>query len=567
MSHRGNLQYETISYFCHGNVHVACVAVATHLSGLNGPTIPVGWPSDSRRLNGRSSVVVRRGAVLFATGIAVVGMAVFVYGRQQTPTGGGQREGRSNTYTVARRDFVRAVRLNGTVEAVQSTTIAAPRLAGPTSNSLIITRLVRPGSTVRPGDLIVEFDRQDQIKNALDRRAELQDLEQQIAKREAQERAARAHDDSEITLAESAIGRAQLEMGKNELLPKINAEKNKLALEQAEATLKQLKATYELKRRAAEADIRILQIRRDRAANAERQAAGNAERMSIHAPIGGMAVVKTIWKGNNMADVQEGEEVRAGVPVVDIVNPNAMRVRARVNQADVNELQVGQAVRIGLDAYPDAVLRRPGRADFPARRARRRSRRRCATSSSSSTCNGSHPNLMPDLSASLDVTLARTPRRHRRAARRASHGRRSHLRPRAARRRLRGSRGHRRAPSTRTKRCSGQASMRAPSSRGTCCRTAGRSRVMAAAPIRPASAQHRRRRSSIVGVARRRRVRRRAAQRRAPDLPTAGRDAEASSSTRSRFAARSGRSNRSCCLRQCSRANCRSSSSRRAGRW
>ena len=200
-----------------------------------------------------------------------------------------------------------------------------------------------PAARSSPGDLIVEFDRQDQIKNSLDRRAELQDLDQQIAKREAQERAARAHDDSEITLAESAIGRAQLEMGKNELLPKINVEKNKLALEQAEATLKQLKATYELKRRAAEADIRILQIRRDRSANAERQAADNAERMSIHAPIGGMAVVKTTWKGNNMADIQEGEEVRAGVPIVDIVNPNAMRVRARVNQADVNELQVGQA--------------------------------------------------------------------------------------------------------------------------------------------------------------------------------------------------------------------------------
>src|SRR5678815_4485156 len=74
--------------------------------------------------------------------------------------------------------------------------------------------------------------------------------------------------------------------------------------------------------------------------------------MSIRAPIDGMAVVKTIWKGNNMAEVQEGEEVRAGVPIVDIVNPNAMRVRARVNQADVNELRVGQSVRVWLDAYP-----------------------------------------------------------------------------------------------------------------------------------------------------------------------------------------------------------------------
>jgi HlyD family secretion protein len=237
----------------------------------------------------------------------------------------------------------------------------------------------------------------------------LQDLEQQIAKREAQERAARAHDDSELSLAESAIGRAQLEMIKNEMLPKINAEKNKQALEQAQATLQQLKATYELKRRAAEADVRILQIRRDRAASAERQAAGNADRMAIHAPIGGMAVVKTIWKGNNMAEVQEGEEVRAGVPVVDIVDPSAMRVRARVNQADVNELAVGQAVRVGLDAYP--ALGFDGRVTQISPLG--------VTSTLSPKVRtfvvlidvkGSHLNLMPDLSASLDVTLSRSPR-------------------------------------------------------------------------------------------------------------------------------------------------------------
>ena len=336
------------------------------------------------------------------------GAAVFLYARQpgvaETPATGRH----DAIFKVARRDFVRSVRLGGTVEAVESTTIAAPRLSGPSSNSLVITTLIRPGTTVRQGDLIVEFDRQDQIKNSLDRRAELQDLDQQIAKRDAQERAARAHDDSEMTLAQSAIARAQLEMGKNELLPKINVEKNKLALEQADATMKQLKATYDLKRRAAVADIRVLQIRRDRAANAERQAVQNADRMSIRAPIGGMAVVKTIWKGNNMAEVQEGEEVRAGVPIVDIVNPNAMRVRARVNQADLNELRVGQSVRVGLDAYPNlsfdgriAQISPLGVTSVLSAKVR--------TFIVLVDVNGSHPNLMPDLSASLDVALARTP--------------------------------------------------------------------------------------------------------------------------------------------------------------
>ena len=198
-------------------------------------------------------------------------------------------------------------------------------------------------------------------------------------------------------------------MGKNELLPKINAEKNTLALEQAQATLKQLKATYELKRRAAEADIRILQIRRDRAANAERQAAGNAERMSIHAPIAGMAVVKTIWKGNNMAEVQEGEEVRAGVPVVDIVNPER-DARARAGEPGGRQRAAGRPAGARRPRrLSGAVLRRPGRADLAARRDVG-ALAKVRTFIVLVDVDGSHPNLMPDLSASLDVTLARTPR-------------------------------------------------------------------------------------------------------------------------------------------------------------
>ena len=114
-----------------------------------------------------------------------------------------------------------------------------------------------------------------------------------------------------------------------------------------------MKATYALKRKAAEADLQILKIRRDRADSAMRQAETNAERMAVIAPISGMAVLRMVWKTNTQAEVQEGEEVRAGVPVVDVVNPKAMRVRARVSQADINDLAVSQAVRIGLDAYPD----------------------------------------------------------------------------------------------------------------------------------------------------------------------------------------------------------------------
>jgi HlyD family secretion protein len=340
-------------------------------------------------------------------GVVIVGLAgaaVALLSSHRTQAT--QTTGREGTVTVTAKDFIRSVRLSGAVEAIQATTISTPRLAGQNTNSLVITKLVRPGSRVQKDDLVVEFDRQDQLKNALDRRVELNDLDQQIRKKQAEALAARARDDSEIKQAESAFSRAELEIVKNEMLPKIRAEKNLQALEEAQARLKQLKTTYELKRKAAEADLGILRIRRDRAENAMKQAESNADRMAVRAPIAGMAVLRSIWKSNNMAEVQEGEEVRSGVPIVDIVNPADMRVRAKVNQADANELRPGLPVRIGLDAYPDLTF--TGRVVQMSPLA--------VTSSLSTkvrtfvaliTVEGSHPNLMPDLTASLDVELAR----------------------------------------------------------------------------------------------------------------------------------------------------------------
>ena len=304
--------------------------------------------------------------VVIAAGVlaAVAGAGLYLNARAPEP----QSDARPQTFKVTRRDFVKGIRLSGTVEAVEATTISTPRLAGQNNNSLIVTTLVRAGKAVHQGDLLVEFDRQEQIRNALDKQAELNDLEQQVRKRRAQEDAAKAADDSTLKQAESAQQRAQLEIVKNEMIPKIEAEKNLLALEEARAKLIQLQQTYDLKREAAAADIKVLEIRRDRAQTAMQEAASNAERMLIKSPIDGIAVIKTTWKNRNMAEIQEGDEVRAGVPVVDVVNPSTMRVRARVNQADIDELQVGQPVRVGLDAVSGLEVCRTHRSDLADRR-------------------------------------------------------------------------------------------------------------------------------------------------------------------------------------------------------
>ena len=96
----------------------------------------------------------------------------------------------------------------------------------------------------------------------------------------------------------------------------------------------------------------MLEIQRDRAKNAWDHATRNASKMRITAPLDGLVVLKSIWKQGTMGEVQEGEEVRAGIPILEVVDPTTMRVRANVNQADAVHLTPGAPVRVTLDSYP-----------------------------------------------------------------------------------------------------------------------------------------------------------------------------------------------------------------------
>jgi multidrug efflux pump subunit AcrA (membrane-fusion protein) len=303
------------------------------------------------------------------------------------------------------------LRLHGIVEAVQAYTATAPQLAGPAQSgpgggALIITKLARSGQMVKRGDLLAEFDRQNQIKNALDREAEYRDLEEQIKKKQADQTSARAKDETELAQAENAVGVAKLEMQKNEVIARINAEKNQLTLEETTARWKQLQETFELKRRAAQAEIRVLEIQRDRARDAMRYAESNAGKMSIRAPQDGLTVVSTVWNNQKeqMAEVQEGEEVRPGSPVLQVVNPRGMQVRVRVNQADLAHLQIGQTAQVILDAYPDSSL--PARLEqvAPVGIASNFSEK-VHTFISLFSVQASDPRLIPDLSAAVEVQL------------------------------------------------------------------------------------------------------------------------------------------------------------------
>ena len=299
------------------------------------------------------------------------------------------------------------VRLKGMTAAIEARAIMAPLISGQQVGTLTITKLVPSGTRVKQGDLLVEFDRQAQLRDTIDKQAQSDDQNEKVLEEQAKEAAARAKDETEIKQAEDSLAKAKLEMEKVELLSRIDAEKAQEDLDEAQATLAQLKETFDLKRKAAQASIRILEIQRDRTRETLVHSQANAALMEIHAPIDGIVVFNTIWKQGNMGEVQEGDQVRPGVPFMQVVDPAIMEVRVPVNQEDLPGLKIGQKARVHLDAYSDLVF--PGQlesvdpmgtpGDFSSKL-----RKFSATFS----IQGQDPRLMPDLSAAVDIDPAGT---------------------------------------------------------------------------------------------------------------------------------------------------------------
>jgi HlyD family secretion protein len=297
------------------------------------------------------------------------------------------------------------LRLKGTTEAVQSRAVLAPMLEGQQVQTLTIIRLAPGGMRVKKGDLLVEFDRQAQMRDFIDKRAEYEKLVDQVAQEQAKENAARAKDETGLKTAEDALRKAELEIQKAEIASRIDAEKNQENLDEAKATYGQLRETFDLKRKAAQAGIRILEIQRDRTRQTMEHAQANSDLMQIRSPLDGIVVLNTIWKEEQPGEVQEGDHVRPGVPFMQVVDPSAMQVRVLANQQDFPSLQVGTRATVRLDAYPELVL--PAKVEQVAPIGEHGSfSEKVRVFSVVVSIQGSDPKLMPDLSAAIDVEAA-----------------------------------------------------------------------------------------------------------------------------------------------------------------
>jgi multidrug efflux pump subunit AcrA (membrane-fusion protein) len=287
---------------------------------------------------------------------------------------------------------VATIRVNGTIAAKNQQSILAPRLSGSRTDvnrggaigaggggrgfgggggggnagvmmgggggpqndfSLILMKLKDAGARVKKGDTVAEFDPQKQIQRLDDYKDTQIQTQATIKSSMASMASQRESHTQQVRQARANLDSALEDQKKGPVLADIDKQLADLMVEQQQANYKQLVYEDDLVDQEQQSKIRSTALNLTQSQLELARTEANVGKMVIKAPMDGIVVLSSVVRNNELGQVREGDEVRAGQPFMFIVDPNSMVLMASVNQVDTEKLRMGMKAKIRLDAYAD----------------------------------------------------------------------------------------------------------------------------------------------------------------------------------------------------------------------
>lgn len=312
----------------------------------------------------------------------------------------------TRTAKVSAGTLERVIRLAGQTAAQNFASVTVPIMRGPESRrEMTLIELADGGSYVRKGDVVAQIDAQDAQDHIDDVQSTVTQAASDIKKRRAEQLIDWGNLQQTLRIAKADLDQAKLDYSAAEVRTAIDQELLRLYVEEAEARYKQLQADLAFKQAVHKAELRILEITRDRHILHRDRHVGDLKRLTFRASMDGLVVMQTSFRGGELSQIQLGDQVRSGQTFMKIVDTSSMQVEAEANQAESNEVRVEQKATILLDAFPGLKFRGKvhsiaamgvggWRENYYIRRIPIRV-----------SIEGSDPRLIPDLSASANVVV------------------------------------------------------------------------------------------------------------------------------------------------------------------
>jgi multidrug resistance efflux pump len=271
--------------------------------------------------------------------------------------------------------------------------------------NLTLTKLIGNGAKVHSGDLLAEFDRTNELKLAREAEAKYDDLTHQVEQKQAEHKSNAEKRASELQQAEADLKKAEIEIYKGPILSAIEQQKNAVKLADAKEHVASLEQSGRFHDVAEAAQIRILELQRDRQKITVSRQQNNAQKLSLRAPIPGMVALQNVFRNNSMGHAEEGDQLWPGSPLLELFDPSAMVIELSVGEPDGAVLIPGAKAIVHLDAFPELTFTAHFDSASPVATAPMDSP--IKTFTARFVLDQSDPHLLPDLSAAVDITVPR----------------------------------------------------------------------------------------------------------------------------------------------------------------
>ena len=216
----------------------------------------------------------------------------------------------------------------------------------------VAERLVSEGQRVTAGQLIARLDDSEQVQELALRRAELAAAQAGLAELEAGSRPQEiAAVEATLRSVEAERDRARLDFTRQQELFKRDAISSR-DLESAQAQIKVAEA------RVAEAGERLKLVREGPRAETIRGARARVEQARAAVALTEVRLentkLTTPLAGVVLShNIEPGEFVAAGTPIVTVADTAHLWVRAYINQTELGRIRHGQKVAVRTDTFPD----------------------------------------------------------------------------------------------------------------------------------------------------------------------------------------------------------------------